>query len=451
MSLETTAKVRVSCEACGERFKAPAAKAGKKGPCPKCGTPIVIPAPPPPPPPTPADPGDIDWSMLADAAESAPAVDAPPATQHVVAPAASPARKSSRSVLADLTPAQRAALAKRAEQRASAGRFGKGSDGDDNLWGFPSFLMGLTLAVVGALLGAAIWFGVLAGTGRELRFLAILVGALTGGGMMLGYQKGDAGTGVLTACLAVGGILLAKMCVVWFGSGLFLKAQARVEANEAEKEIAAYYEEPIPHEEAKASAFSWIEMRTLRDKQIDPSTLYQMLEHQRDEIMFPIYDETEALSHEQALALHRRYEVWSDRVEARRDAEGDGWSEEDAEEELDAEAFDEAAWEAEMEASAAREQERSDAVFTEVAALDDAKVETLWNELREREKEEALALVRTAPDDVAAAVDEMAADEDAADAMATATKYSVFGPLDAIFIFVALGTAFKMGAGFGKD
>ncbi|MEL7239457.1 MAG: hypothetical protein AAGK78_11395, partial [Planctomycetota bacterium] len=36
-------RIAVKCNACGAHFRAPAAKAGRRGPCPKCGQPLIIP------------------------------------------------------------------------------------------------------------------------------------------------------------------------------------------------------------------------------------------------------------------------------------------------------------------------------------------------------------------------------------------------------------------------
>src|SRR5690606_23121049 len=136
------------------------------------------------------------------------------------------------NVLAGLTPEQRAALAKRAEERANQSRFKKVSDGDDNLWGFPSFLGGMGLALLGAALGAGLWFLLLAGTGKELRFMAIVVGTLAGGGMLMGYQQHDVGAGARAACLAVAAIVFAKFAVVWWGTSYLIAAQERIEISE---------------------------------------------------------------------------------------------------------------------------------------------------------------------------------------------------------------------------
>src|SRR5690606_22050752 len=128
--------------------------AGKKGPCPKCKTILTVPQP------EPVAEGEVDWSMLADAAASAPAVETDGYGVVDVEPEPRLARQPARqgNVLASLTPEQRAGLAKRAEERANQSRFRKVSDGDDNLWGFPSFPGGVGLALLGAALGAGLWF-----------------------------------------------------------------------------------------------------------------------------------------------------------------------------------------------------------------------------------------------------------------------------------------------------
>jgi len=78
------------------------------------------------------------------------------------------------------------------------------------------FLVGCGLSCLGALIGAGIWFGLALATEREFGLIAILVGALAGGGMAYGNKAGSALAGWTAAFISVGGIFLAKVLIFGF-------------------------------------------------------------------------------------------------------------------------------------------------------------------------------------------------------------------------------------------
>ena len=198
-------KVRVVC-ACGAKFKAPASKAGMKGPCPKCGQPLVIPHPEP----APAD--EVDWSMLADAAAQAPAAargddgydladgEEAPAPRQVRRPAvAAPAA-------AAFTPAAGVPGAGRALDYRGAGGHGSAAVAAEP--GAGRFVLGVVLALTFGLVSGAIWM-ICSLFFCSSGLMAIGVGAAVGGGMLLGYGRQSVTAGAVSSVIAAGAILMA--------------------------------------------------------------------------------------------------------------------------------------------------------------------------------------------------------------------------------------------------
>jgi phosphate/sulfate permease len=73
---------------------------------------------------------------------------------------------------------------------------------------------GLAMAVLGGVVGAAVWGAVAYWTGWSIGLLAVLVGALVGLGMQWGIrQKGSIGTGMACAAIALVSIVCAKLVV----------------------------------------------------------------------------------------------------------------------------------------------------------------------------------------------------------------------------------------------
>ncbi|SRR5579862_425204 len=109
----------------------------------------------------------------------------------------------------------------------------------------PSFAMGLLGGLVGAFVGAAIYFLIFKYTGLRLRLLAVGVGGLAGwGAELLGKGEGSKELGGITAVFALAGILAAQYFVAlgWWheaqGAGFGDSAYA-VNVRQAREVVAA--------------------------------------------------------------------------------------------------------------------------------------------------------------------------------------------------------------------
>lgn len=74
-------------------------------------------------------------------------------------------------------------------------------------------VQGAIYAGVGALVGALIWGGVSGLSGREMGWLAWLMGGLAGGGMLYGARRRAVQSGGFAAAITVAGYLIAKVLV----------------------------------------------------------------------------------------------------------------------------------------------------------------------------------------------------------------------------------------------
>jgi mannose/fructose/N-acetylgalactosamine-specific phosphotransferase system component IID len=79
--------------------------------------------------------------------------------------------------------------------------------------GARSFLLGCVLSMLGALIGAVVWFVVAWLTGYESGWIAWGLGALTGLGMLLGSQRDNELSGITAAFISIVGILAAKWLI----------------------------------------------------------------------------------------------------------------------------------------------------------------------------------------------------------------------------------------------
>ena len=469
--MTTADPIAVACAACGGRFKVPASKAGKRGPCPKCKAPVRVPVPAAPA----ADDGEPDWNALADVEATAAPREADPVIQAAPASSAAVVMPDSASFakqMASLTPEQRRALARRADDAARSGRRPKVIDGDDQLWGFPSFLMGLTLCVAGSLLGAGIWFGLLAATGRELRLLAVGVGALAGGGMYAGYQKHELTAGMIAAICAVGGIVLAKVLILTVGVGFLIDRETERLAAAADESAEEYFEatqiENVSIDVAREGAFDFELGRYRRAEGLDDELWYSALDWMRGGHEQKVRKVVAELDDEAARDRYRRgtllYPMLDDRTEAAREAyraEHDLPAAEDEENpyadlpEEPTEAQYAAAAERARELSEARElawadwpaAERAaeDAAWAELDAMTGDEVAAAYDAQREAELAQTVKMNA----EMAAAAGEWAdeADDETLDAAADVLVYRVVGPSDLLFGFLALSTAFGIGTG----
>lgn len=203
----------VRCQ-CGAKLRVPAAAVGRKVACPKCGFKILIGAPagassstpkpaaaiPPPPPPS-------DEESLFDDLMSAEA-----SAETTAGPDLSAFQKSCPNCKAQMTKDARVCLAcghdpliapapkvggvagKVSKLAAGTGRFG----------------IGCALSAAGALLAAGVWYGVAIKTGFEIGYIAWGVGLLAGLGMKIGYGQENMRGALAAVTMAAFGILAAK-------------------------------------------------------------------------------------------------------------------------------------------------------------------------------------------------------------------------------------------------
>lgn len=103
---------------------------------------------------------------------------------------------------------------------------------------------GLIGGLVGGLIGAAAWAGIGLGTGYEVGFVAWGIGALVGFGVMLGTRgRGAAAGGAMAVVLAIGSILLGKLAWVHFSVADYLDRDAMAISVLADVVIAEYEEQ----------------------------------------------------------------------------------------------------------------------------------------------------------------------------------------------------------------
>ncbi|MBK8980139.1 MAG: hypothetical protein IPM29_29920 [Planctomycetes bacterium] len=173
-------KISIECSGCGTVVKAPASMAGRTGKCPKCQAPLRLPAAAE----QPGDPPKPAAAPTPAGSEPAPPESGEPAA-HPRRPSRAGGRQRTRVNAAD----RRERL--RAEPKTE------------------NMPLVLGAAAGGALLGALIWAGIMYATHHEIGWLAIGVGALTGGAAFLAGGRGTP-IAILTAVLATVGILGGK-------------------------------------------------------------------------------------------------------------------------------------------------------------------------------------------------------------------------------------------------
>ena len=94
---------------------------------------------------------------------------------------------------------------------SGGGLAAEGEAGRSSWQGLPA---GVLLGAVAALVGAGAWFGLAYLTEREFAYLALGVGFLVGGGVLLGNGRASVPAGAIAAGLALGGIFLGKLLTV---------------------------------------------------------------------------------------------------------------------------------------------------------------------------------------------------------------------------------------------
>lgn len=207
---------------CGKKLKAPAAAAGRKAKCPKCGNVLTVKAPEP-------EPGEDDFDALYDLAgqESTAAKRAPSAAASCgncypsMAPGAvlctscgyDTRTGKTLGTVADVAPAP----AKAPKPAAAGGTryvppLQTKVDADKPAPS-GSLLRGTIVSAVCAFIGALVWYAVAKGTHREIGWIAWGVGFAAGAGMMGGYNGHSVHSGSIAAAMSVAGIMAGKFMV----------------------------------------------------------------------------------------------------------------------------------------------------------------------------------------------------------------------------------------------
>ncbi len=219
--------IAVRCGSCAKRFRAGDKLAGKKVKCPECGGVLTIPAP--------SQPADDDSSGYKVAGEqragSRPSGEAGASAAGVSgagAVAASPQRKcpscgeplSAEAVLCvgcgyDLRIGKKRAVS---SVPASPGDTAEEEPEPESTLSkaaasAKSYLLGCVLSLVGALIGAGIWYGVAMLTEHEWGIIVWGVGILAGLGMVVGGGRENDMSGITAAFIAIVGIIAAKWLI----------------------------------------------------------------------------------------------------------------------------------------------------------------------------------------------------------------------------------------------
>lgn len=239
MSADTLIQVKCTC---GKKLKAPAAAAGKKARCPACGTtlylavqepalnpvapvapvafaapkpkPVMVDVKPPPLPVIPVETDELD-SMYDLAGPEKP-----------VAPAVAGSRcpqcnsgMADGAVLCtncgyDTRTGEAVSGVAVAKPSVSAFRAMGTQQAVDLMAPEGSFLAGLGLSAVFAVVASVLWFVCVWATGYSFSLIAIVIGIAAGAGMKIGQKGFSSKGGAVAAGMTVGAILLAKLVVV---------------------------------------------------------------------------------------------------------------------------------------------------------------------------------------------------------------------------------------------
>ncbi len=212
MGEPTAEKVTVTCH-CGARLKVPARAIGKRAKCPKCGEAFLVSQP--------ADDAGDGWlDDLVGQEHAAPAAAAgsavpPPAASAAIRPC--PNCGAAMSASAKTCPScggkrKRAATTSVATGGADVGAAVAGAAAKAaRVAG--TFVLGCILSVVGAGIGAAIWYIVAMKTHMEIGYVAWAVGGLAGFGMAFGSRRAGAVPGAVAALVSVVAIVAAKVLI----------------------------------------------------------------------------------------------------------------------------------------------------------------------------------------------------------------------------------------------
>ena len=236
----TSGTISVLCS-CGKKLKAPATAVGKKAKCPKCGNVLTVKAPPPP-----EEDNSLDalYDLAQESEQHAAQQEMAPRCPNCMREMTPGAvlctncgydTRKGKSVAATAAPVAagtRFDPAKAAAAEAAA----KNRKPTDKMAPQGSFIKGIAGCIGGAAIGAFIWFLVAWGTGYELYFLVLVVGALAGLGMAWGQEGYSNSGGVVAVAVTFVMMIIARFAVVIAIIVPHMVAQATKLATQKEEE-----------------------------------------------------------------------------------------------------------------------------------------------------------------------------------------------------------------------
>jgi hypothetical protein len=209
--------ISVQCS-CGKKLKAPASAVGKKAKCPKCGNVLTV-KPPPPPPPEEDNSLDALYDLAQESEQHAAQQQmAPrcPGCMSEMAPGAVICTNCGYDTRSgkSLKPKVEGTRFNPAMAAANVATGKNAKKTVDKMAPQGSFLKGIGGSIGGASIGAFVWFLVAWGTGYELYFLVLLVGALAGLGMQWGQEGYSYAGGFTAAAVTFVVMILARLAVI---------------------------------------------------------------------------------------------------------------------------------------------------------------------------------------------------------------------------------------------
>ncbi len=418
----------VRCQ-CSAKLRVPAAAAGRKVKCPKCGFKILVGAPtsassatPQPantaPPPVPSSPPMEEDNLLDDllsSEASSETAQGPDLLAH---------QKTCPKCKAQMTKDAKVCLscgfdpaivgnepAKKSIATSKVGGLAKGAS---------RFGIGCALSAGGALIGAGVWYFVLMSTGWEHGLIAWGVGLLAGLGMKIGYGQENMRGAMVAMAMALMGILVAKGMVYNVAKEALGQLEKMWDPSTAE---VIWRDQLQCESELDVQGLSPWDPGRIRCENASQELMKKSkseIESRRDDLDF--WYETErwkddvyAKNHLACLYAQENPLVYNAIL-----------SEEDWEE---GDSIVRPKWEPIFEKALARvEGMPSDQWPVEARTIEDDRLEGLKDELADLKSE---------------------IDDDISGPFGSRkfTFFSMFGPIDLIFILLALGTAIKLGGG----
>jgi hypothetical protein len=408
----------VRCQ-CSAKLRVPAAAVGRKVACPKCGFKILVgapaaassPAPPPVPVAAPTPPAD-EFNLLDDFLSSEAS------SETTQGPDLAAHQKACPKCKAQITKDAKVCLScgydpaiignEPVKKSVTASKVGKLAAGTGR------FGIGCALSAGGALLAAGVWYGVAIGTGFEIGYIAWGVGLLAGLGMKIGYGQENMRGAMAAMVMAAIGILAAKGMIFKHFTSSFdqliggvnvprIKVAARADLRCGyEDDLKGYSPTSENRKDCDAESLKYLDM-----------------------------DEAELAEARQEIDQWFESDRWTDPDYAKTrlvylyalDMPGYG-------DDID---VDDEEWEWDEEKAERDWQRRHTAAVQKVDALPDDQWVAIAKEMEQRKEQE---------------IDEAMEELQSAFGVGSKTFFSaMFGPIDALFILLALGTAIKLGGG----